>query len=46
MLRKVGEKGTAKVEEAEDASEYKKTENQKMETYGKEKRCMGNMLGT
>ena len=30
MLRKAGEKGTVKVEEAKDTSEYKKTENQKM----------------
>ena len=41
MLRKVGEKGTVKVKEAKDTSEYKKMENQKMENKWKEKQIHG-----
>ena len=41
MLRKVGEKGTVKVDEAKDPKEYKKSKKREMENKWKEKQMQG-----
>ena len=46
MLRKIGEKGTVKVDEAKDPKEYKTSEKREMGNKWKENKCMDNMSGT
>ena len=41
LLRKVGELGTVKVDEAKDPKEYKKSEKREMENKWKEKQMQG-----
>ena len=46
LLRKIGEKGTVKVDEAKDPKEYKKSEKKEMGNKWKENKCMGYMSET
>ena len=41
LLRKVGEKGTVKVDEEKDLKEYKKSKKREMENKWKEKQMQG-----
>ena len=41
MLRKVGEKGTVKVDEEKDLKEYKKSKKREMKNKWKEKQMQG-----